>query len=565
MEIQKIPKIKIETHLSESKGWKKIELDHSSFWYSGYTYKSDLKAIAKELDGIENVPTRKQLTEKIRAIHGHFAFIYICHDYLLASVDKIRSIPIFFSETGSTIHITSSATRLVDALELGPQNIEKKAALSFAMSGYVTGHGTLYKELSSLKAGYYLFAPTESDQPIVDLIRYFQYAPWQVIDAPKDVFRDQLKETTLEILSNLLESIGDRQIIIPLSGGYDSRLIASGLKHLGASNIKLFTYGLKSSFERKIGKSVADSLSLPWIFVPINNKTQRKYYHSKLYKDYIHFADSCISLPFQQDVPVVDHLRKINYIASDSVIVNGNSGDYISGGHVPEFDPQNGLSEQERWQVILFKLINKHYGLWKELNTPENIELIGQVLRNEFELEGVGLIDPALDFSLFEYSEFMNRQSKYVITGQRSYEFLGYEWRLPLWDDDYLYFWQTVPYHLKRKQYLYRFMLQSENWSDVWCKIPANYSKKSPVDPVWLIPIRTSFKVLHALSGIKQWQEFDRRFFRYWMEALCSYARFSYFEIVFDKRHHKNSISWSSDYYLREKLKTDKIFNNWLK
>ena len=32
------------------------------------------------------------------------------------------------------------------------------------------------------------------------------------------------------------------------------------------------------------------------------------------------------------------------------------------------------------------------------------------------------------------YSGFIDRQSKYVINGQRIYEYYGYEWRLPLWD-----------------------------------------------------------------------------------------------------------------------------------
>ena len=46
-----------------------------------------------------------------------------------------------------------------------------------------------------------------------------------------------------------------------------------------------------------------------------------------------------------------------------------------------------------------------------------------------------------------------------MITGQRIYECLGHDWRLPLWDNDYLDFWETVPLRFKAGQRLYNEML----------------------------------------------------------------------------------------------------------
>ena len=41
---------------------------------------------------------------------------------------------------------------------------------------------------------------------------------------------------------------------------------------------------------------------------------------------------------------------------------------------------------------------------------------------------------------VYEILEYENRQCKYVINGQRLYEYFKYEWRLPLWDNLYLDF-----------------------------------------------------------------------------------------------------------------------------
>ena len=54
--------------------------------------------------------------------------------------------------------------------------------------------------------------------------------------------------------------------------------------------------------------------------------------------DYEAYADSLTSIHFPQDFTAIKHLHDNNIISKDSVIVNGQSGDFISGNHLPNID-----------------------------------------------------------------------------------------------------------------------------------------------------------------------------------------------------------------------------------
>ena len=82
-------------------------------------------------------------------------------------------------------------------------------------------------------------------------MHYYKYNG-DIVKKSLDEYLYELKTITLNIFKKTLNEIGDRQIIIPLSAGNDSRLIASILKYLGAKNVKLYSYGTKGNFEAKI-------------------------------------------------------------------------------------------------------------------------------------------------------------------------------------------------------------------------------------------------------------------------------------------------------------------------
>ena len=59
------------------------------------------------------------------------------------------------------------------------------------------------------------------------------------------------------------------------------------------------------------------------------------------------------------------------------------------------------------------------------------------------------------NFDIYQIFEFYNRQAKFVINGQRIYDFFELEWDLPFWSDNFIKFWFAVPAKYKSKQNFY--------------------------------------------------------------------------------------------------------------
>jgi len=525
-------------------GWRCHRAPGVTLWLKGWIDRLAAPELAARLASAAPSPDR--LGTLLRETNGHFAIAAVGNGWALAAVDWVRSIPLAAARVDGEWVVDDQPNSLRKRMGLGAGAIDPDAALALGMAGYTIDTASLYRGLEVLGPGEMMVF----DAAHASRHRYFTYRPWRVCSIDAAAAERALAETTLGVMERTLASLGGRTLVVPLSAGLDSRLIASAARHLGYKNVHCYAYGRAGNFEAEASRAIAEKLGYPWRFVPTTISTQRKFFARETYRRYLDFADSCASVPFVQDMAPLEALKAEGFVPDDAVLANGNSGDYISGLHiVPALrqPPPATLSAEERWIRITDALYDKHFALWRALRNPARRERITRLLRASIERAGGALGDPAADHGLYEYAEFQDRQCKYVIAGQRIYEFLGHEWRLPLWENAYLRFWEGTPLSLKANQALYVRTLQNADWGGVWSRIPVN---RKTIRPNWIRPLRAAVKALHAPFGAERWHRTERRFFQYWMDPTCNTASVPYQTAMCDRRGARHAIAWLTEQYL---------------
>lgn len=485
------------------------------------------------------------LKAALATLHGHWAFAWSEPGRAIASVDRIRSTALLHGERDGRVMLDDRGRRLVERLGLGLDSIDQLQKLSLAMAGYTIGDGTLYAPIRQLRPGEALIV----DALGARVLRWFVYDAWQV--EPKTDPEGEMDALLAMLVQRLAKAANGRRIAVPLSAGLDSRFVASGLKMAGYDNVQLFSYGRAGNHEARAAKAIAERLGYPWTFVPFTTASQRAMYADPAHRAHWAEADTLTSVPFIQDWTAIRALQANRVIDADTIVVNGNSGDYISGAHAPAklIDLAAPGAPAERERVAVGAVVGKHFRLWDALATPANDAVIAEALGRETRLAGCDFTEAQALHGIHEMLEYQDRQSKYVVSGQRTYEGLGLSWRLPLWDDEIVEFFRHAAPELKRGQALYRRSLERMNWGGVWRDIPVN---AKTITPAWIRPIRFAAKLAFAPLGQRKWHRFERRAFVWWMDPLRTSVIVPYTTALMDRAGARHGGAWITDAYLAE-------------
>lgn len=412
-----------------------------AFYNGEYRDAGELAGLVKSKNDIAS------LSSFLSSLNGFFSVVIDTDEEVIFAADRMRTGPVFYSVVDNELQISDDCGWIIE--QTPDPSRSELSEIEYETSRFVTGPYTLYGEISQLQSGemvvfekattsfstrqLHTHTVTESQYKEADLESEFQ----RVLDA---------------VFDRLVEVADGRPIVVPLSGGYDSRLIALMLKRVGYENIITYTVntGGKNSH---IAQKVSNNLGLPWITADSTHEEWKSFYRSNKWDSYFDQAAYLGSLPHPTVVPSLEKLGKNGDIPDDALFIPGHSALDSMKATPVKFETQDEVVLRELTRSV----ISQHYKYNEHISVPED-ELQDRVATT------VGLNTPSAPNSsveAFERWRLKERRAKLIVNGVRAIEFTGYDWWLPLEDAELYEFWRRVPMEHKRHRSFYENFIEN--------------------------------------------------------------------------------------------------------
>ena len=351
------------------------------------------------------------------------------------TTDRTRSHHLLFTRAGDTWIISDDPQELRRHAPTWAR--DEQAAEVFLHAGFTPGTRTLAHEVYATPAGSVVELRSDGTWSSRSWETYrYDADPITSPEEFADVFRTAL-DTAVE--RGLQETDG-RQLLVPLSGGLDSRLLAVWLKRHGARDVVTFTYGVPGSTEVAISRGVAEALEMDWFTVDLDPTEMARTWAGPDGVDFQKRTWGLTSLPHVQDWYALLQMRRSALIDTDAVFLPGHT---IVGNMHDEHLLEGGPSRND----VLTTVARHHSLLQGDRSAWRHLPLLRRaVVQGAQEVSfpiGRGKDLAGSGRSIQELVERVNlqeRQAKYINESFKAYEAFGYGWALPMLDTEV---WRT--------------------------------------------------------------------------------------------------------------------------
>lgn len=406
--------------------------------------------------------TSGTLKGALTELNGHWGIVAVQDGVrVVAATDRMRGVPVFYSVAGGRAIVSARpapAHRFRDTA-----GIDEVAAVEYLLSGCVAGEDTLYTGIKQLRPGQFVqFEAQPNGRVQATSAKYYFYEPTSPSSLAEGELTEHLGSVCQAVVYDAISAAGSGRVVIPLSGGLDSRMIAALVKRSGVDDALCYSFGVEGKGEDRIARDVAHALGFEWQFVPYDAGVWARTMRSDEMRMFWDYAANGTSSPWPHDFPAILSLLEQHRIPDQSVFFPGHTADVIAGSHIPrryrELQDRTISAEEVAWTTF--------YNLWYDDQSPRDRTTLSLIAKIRQKIRTLTL-EQSLDHAdlcpldSFERFEAETRQALLILNSTRAYEVMGHRWR-SLWDSRLMDFFRSVPVEMRLGRRLYIDALREE-------------------------------------------------------------------------------------------------------
>lgn len=414
---------------------------------------------------------------------------------LIAS-DTMNMFPVFYTLLDGKWLVSDSTAWL--ARQRPGIRLNEHARAEFLAAGFVMGRETLFEEIYQVRAGEVVLLTEGHRKVAVQSDTWHYFLPGSFTEEPIELLKDRLVSVLSNVSFRLLSSLKGERLVVPLSGGYDSRLIVCMLKKAGYENVTCFTYG-RPNPESVISQKVAEKLGYEWIFADYTRIDTNGYLESPVFQAYHNYAGNHTSMPYLQEYFGVKYLKDNKLIPANSIFLPGHTGDYLAGSYLEKTIRLNDRPRSNFFSYLMRSLLSREaaegtpdrsdsdhdviHGISDATHSANDLpaNLQGRIIRNiaasyfpfiPLNKEKKEEIQARLESWFSDYSppacatdpeysvyvedwDLKEKIAKFIFNSASVFPFFGYGFRLPLWDREFREFFRQLPFRHRLNKSLY--------------------------------------------------------------------------------------------------------------
>ncbi|WP_418502610.1 asparagine synthase-related protein [Flagellimonas sp.] len=464
-----------------------------------------------EIIAAANAENWQQLAKLLRAERNSFGLIFETASHVIAVCDRIRGYPLFLKDTFDVIEVSSTVGDWLTEDLAG--SFDERQAKLFLAAGYTIGDKTLSQEVTKVLAGQFIFISKSCGKVLKQQYSFFQprFDGGEKVDAYWD---DRLDHILSSVAERTIEQANGNTIWVPLSGGFDSRAVLAMILEKGYDNVQTFSYGNQGNTEAEVAKGIAEKANVAWRFIHSLPNNPRDEFRSKSVTEYFLSHGGLGYAPAVAEYFPLKNLLETGEFSEGDYLVNGQSGDFLTGGHIPDVADCN--------QLIKY-IWTKHFGLLpydSDPATEDDVELVlGAWIKTYLGVSIDSLNCQQNILKAYLAFECQERQCQYVVQQQRAYDHFQMNWALPLWDGELMDLFEEVPVSQQTGQQLYLRLLRKKNFRGMF------EEGRRPIDP-WPVcgsVIRFAARSFGLMGGDRQ-RAYKRMY--YWSDRNYIYQLF---------------------------------------